>query len=141
MRYPLSPGSRPYRILLDPEAPASSHRLEVREDTPAGMVAAALFELLSAHPDLDGVELVVDGEPAGTSSRRRVESLVDASGPVRGDAPVGAGDGASLPGPPSRFVAFTFSCAHCGERAYRIAADDDPPQCRTPGHGPMEQRE
>jgi len=138
--HPSSPRPHPYRILLDPYAPASSHRLEVPADVPAGLVAAGLYELYSSHPGLDGVELVVDGESVGTSSRSRVESLVEASGPVRGDAPVGAGDGASLPGPPSRFVAFAFRCGECGEHAYRIAADEDPPLCRTPGHGPMERQ-
>jgi hypothetical protein len=128
-----------YRIVLDPAAaPVPGHRLEVPRDTSVGAVAAALRVVFERHPDLDGVDLVVGGTPAGTAGRARVRSLLDAGGQVRGETPLGAGDDAALPGPPTTFTVFAFRCPACGETAYRIAADEAAPDCRTAGHGRME---
>jgi hypothetical protein len=129
-----------YRIVLDPAATVGSpgHRLEVGRDTSVGAVAFALQIVFDTQERIDGVELVVGGAPVGTAGRGRVRSLVDAAGPVRGDVPLGSADGATLPGPPTRFVVVTFRCVECGETVYRIAADEPVPSCRTPPHGRME---
>jgi hypothetical protein len=132
--------ARRYRILLDTATPERSpgHRLEVAPDTSVGAVAFALRIVFDRQPHLEGVELVIDGVAAGMAGRHRVNSLIAATGPVRADVPIGSADGATLPGPPTRFVVVTFRCAECGETAYLIAADEPAPRCRTHGHGRME---
>lgn len=131
---------RRYRIVLDPAASAGSpaHRLEIDATVTPGAVTAALHVVFTGQPGVQGVDLVVDGEPVGVAGRARLFALIDAAGEVRGGDTLGAGDGATLPGPPTRFVVFTFRCARCGETAYRIAADEPAPDCGRRRHGRME---
>jgi hypothetical protein len=134
------PGNDTYQILIDPGASPDS--APPRFQVPAGAcledVANALDLIFGADSQCDAVLLVAAGHAAGVVTRARFQTLISPSGPHRGDRPVGAGDGASLAGPPVSYEVFTYRCRRCGTVVYRIEADVPAPDCEEPGHGSMD---
>ncbi len=135
-------GNDTYQILIDPGASPGSAR--PRFQVPAGAsledVANALDLIFRADSQCDAILLVAVGRDAGVVTRARLQTLIAPPGPYRGERPVGAGDGASLAGPPVSYEVFTYRCRRCGTVVYRIEADMPAPDCEEPGHGPMDRR-
>ena len=135
-------GNDTYQILIDPGA--SPDPAPRRFLVPAGAlledVANALDHLFRADSQCDAVLLMAAGDPAGVVTRARFQTLISPDGPHRGERPVGAGDGASLAGPPVSYEVFTYQCRRCATVVYRIEADLPAPDCEEPGHGPMDRQ-
>jgi len=133
-------GSNTYQILIDPAVSPDS--VPRRFQVPAGAsledVANALDLIFHADSQCDAVLLMAADQMAGVVTRARFRTLVSPSGPHRGERPVGAGDGASLAGPPVDYEVFTYRCQRCGKVVYRMEADVPAPACEESGHGAMD---
>lgn len=120
-------------LLFDPSASAGG---AVRLDLPGDLTVedtAAALEALLASEAVECVLLVVDGRPAGVSSRSWLARL-GASG-LRS---LGDGAGATLPGESLRYRLLRYTCGTCGAEVRRIHVDPrDLPMCPN-GHGRLE---
>jgi hypothetical protein len=134
----IRPGRQPYRVLLDPSARAEpgAPRIEVAQDSGVHEIVRAVAALFESEPGWAAVTLAVQGEPVGCVSRARFAAISGSAGVDR-DTPVGTGDGGTLPGQPTRYDVFAYTCPRCGNRTYVLEADGDPPTCPA-GHGAME---
>jgi hypothetical protein len=105
-------------MLTDPAPPPGPAAILV---LPSGLevdhAAEALELLLAGEPDVDVVELWIDGVAVGRTTRDFL------GGPRRY---IGAGDGATLPGPPARYRIIVLTCAaeDCDAVIRRIHVDE-----------------
>lgn len=129
-----------YRILIDPRAEHGSvpHQFQMPPGATLKDAADALDSIFRGDSACDAVLLIAGSQFAGVVTRERFRALSPTSGPYRGDQPVGAGDGASLPGPPVQYEVFTFRCRQCSRKVYRMEADQPAPHCAEAGHGSMD---
>lgn len=126
-------------ILLTPAGrpPDAADDLSARLFLPAGLTLAsaaqAIEDGLAVAPDIEYLDLVVAGRPAGTTSRSYLRTAFMKVTRAPGD-----GDGATLLGRSTQYVAVVFRCARCGQRALRAFYDERfIPECERSGHGPM----
>jgi hypothetical protein len=115
-----------YGILLDPDAEAADRTIEVESAQPLSfqaMRAAVDYELRKA-PDTYGVEIRVDGEFLGVSTRKVLDCLEGPAGGEQGTS-LGTGDRASLAGESTRYRAVRYACtaAGCRSEAFRSFHD------------------
>ncbi|WP_326754747.1 hypothetical protein OH738_12980 [Streptomyces hirsutus] len=113
-----------YRMLVDPAAEAiGAVAVHVPEGTSVVAAAALLEDVLLRFPGVETVALMVGGRRAALASR---SFLTRAFGAPVGDKGTGDGDGATLPGASTRYVALRYACAEpgCAGEAYTAYHDD-----------------
>lgn len=124
--------TEPWQILVDPLAPAEpAPALRLPSESTLDDAATALELLLNTDETIKILLLVRGEHPVGRTTRAYLRAALGLS---RSSAP-GAGDGATLPGESTRFVALKYGCpAGCGTVEYRVLHDDrDRTPCPTCG--------
>ncbi|MFI7351505.1 hypothetical protein ACIBSR_35250 [Streptomyces sp. NPDC049936] len=109
---------------MDPAADATGAvAVHVPEGTSVVAAANLLEDVLLRFPGVESVALVVDGRRVALTSRSFLTRVF--ATPI-GDRGTGDGDGGTLPGASTRYVALRYACAEpgCAGEAYAAYHDD-----------------
>lgn len=122
-------------MFADPDAEASGAiPVHVPEGTSQAHAAAVIEDVLLRAPDAETVSLVVDGRAVVLTSRSFLTRTFGVSVQVRG---TGEGDGGSLPGASTQYLALHYRCPEPGCPGEGFGAFHDDrfrPACPGCGH-------